>query len=124
VALAALDKLLDTQTDAQAAQALNAAGHRSGMGRPFTGPIVLHLRRANGLPSHKQRLRAAGKPTAAELAERFGVHMKTIPQTPARTGSALATRCTPDEEVHTESGSGALSASNTYTYSPATALAP
>lgn len=76
--LAALDKLLDTHTDAQAAQALNEAGHCSGMGRPFTGPIVFHVRRANGLPSHKERLWAKGKLTAAELAERLGVHTKTI----------------------------------------------
>ena len=39
--LAALDRLLDTHTDAQTAEALNAAGHRSGEGKPFTARIVL-----------------------------------------------------------------------------------
>jgi hypothetical protein len=50
--LAALDRLLDEHTDAQAAQRLNAAGHRSGERRPFTARIVGHLRRAHRLPSH------------------------------------------------------------------------
>ena len=39
--LAALDRLLDTHTDAETADALNAAGHRSGEGKPFTARIVL-----------------------------------------------------------------------------------
>jgi len=62
VTLAALDQLLDEHTDAETAQQLNAAGHRSGEGKPFTGRIVLELRRSNNLPSHAERLR--GKRTA------------------------------------------------------------
>ena len=58
--LAALDRLLDTHTDAQTANALNAAGHRSGEGKPFTARIVLEARRSNKLPSHAERLRAKG----------------------------------------------------------------
>lgn len=50
--LAALDRLLDTHTDAQAAAVLNQQGHRSGTGQAFTASIVLHLRRCNSLPSH------------------------------------------------------------------------
>ena len=42
--LAVLDRLLDTHTDAQTASVLNAAGHRSGEGKPFTSRIVLELR--------------------------------------------------------------------------------
>jgi DNA invertase Pin-like site-specific DNA recombinase/DNA-binding transcriptional regulator YiaG len=76
--LAALDRLLDTNTDAQAAEALNAGGHRSGTGQAFTPRIVLHLRRANGLPSHLERLRARGLLTMPELAERLGVHVSTV----------------------------------------------
>ena len=76
--LAALDRLLDTHTDAQAADALNANGHRSGTGQAFTPKIVLHLRRCNGLPSHLERLRARGLLTMPELAERLGVHVSTI----------------------------------------------
>ena len=76
--LAHLDRLLDDHTDAQAATALNMAGHHSGTGQPFTPSIVLHLRRSNGLPSHLQRLRSRGLLTIPELAEHLGVHPSTI----------------------------------------------
>ena len=76
--LAALDRLLDTHTDAQTAEALNAAGHRSGEGKPFTARIVLDVRRSNHLPSHAERLRAQGLLTKTELAARLGVHASTV----------------------------------------------
>jgi len=76
--LAALDRLLDEHTDAQAAQRLNAAGHRSGEGQPFTASIVGHLRRAHRLPSHADRLRAAGMLTLGETAARLAVSASTI----------------------------------------------
>jgi len=76
--LAALDRLLETHTDAQAAEALNRDGHHSGTGQPFTSYIVLHLRRGNGLPSHLERLRARGLLTIPEVAERLGVSTSTI----------------------------------------------
>ena len=76
--LAALDRLLDDHTDAQAATALNTAGHRSGEGKPFTGRIVLELRRSHHLPSHADRLRARGLLTLPETASRLGVHISTI----------------------------------------------
>ena len=67
--LAALDRLLDNHTDAETADALNAAGHRSGEGKPFTARIVLEARRSNNLPSHADRLRAQGLLTNTELAD-------------------------------------------------------
>jgi DNA invertase Pin-like site-specific DNA recombinase len=76
--LAALDQLLDDHTDAQAAEFLNQAGHRSGTGQAFTPRIVLHLRRSNSLPSHLDRLRAKGLLTMPEVADRLGVHPSTI----------------------------------------------
>lgn len=76
--LAELDRLLDDHTDAQTAELLNNAGHRSGTGQAFTPTIVMHLRRSNGLPSHLERLRARGLLTINELAERLGVHPSTI----------------------------------------------
>jgi MerR HTH family regulatory protein len=76
--LATLDQLLVTFTDGQAARALNDDGHRSGSGQPFTASIVFHLRRANNLASHAERLRAQGKLTMPELAQRLGVHTSTI----------------------------------------------
>ena len=76
--LATLDRLLDTHTDAETADALNAAGHRSGEGKPFTARIVLEARRSNNLPSHADRLRAKGLLTKTEIATRLGVHPSTI----------------------------------------------
>jgi DNA invertase Pin-like site-specific DNA recombinase len=76
--LAALDRLLDTHTDAETAAALNAAGHRSGEGKAFTGRIVFEARRSNNLPSHAERLRAQGLLTNTEIATKLGVHPSTI----------------------------------------------
>jgi hypothetical protein len=76
--LATLDRLLDHNTDAGAAAPLNAAGHRSGEGKPFTGRIVLDLRRAHHMPSHAERLRARGLLDMAEITRALGVHPTTI----------------------------------------------
>jgi DNA invertase Pin-like site-specific DNA recombinase len=76
--VAELDRLLDTHTDAQTADALNVAGHRSGENKPFTAGIVVHVRRKYHLPSHADRLRAQGLLTTTELAQRLTVHPSTI----------------------------------------------
>ena len=76
--VAELDRLLDTCTDTEAADALNAAGHRSGENKPFTAGIVVHVRRKYHLPSHADRLRAQGLLTADELAQRLCVHRSTV----------------------------------------------
>lgn len=76
--LAALDRLLDDHTDADVADQLNAAGHRSGEGKPFTARIVLHLRRAHQLPSHADRLRSHGMLNLTEIAERLDVNTHTV----------------------------------------------
>lgn len=76
--LTLLDRLLDQHTDAETAAKLNADGHRSGMGKPFTNRIVLELRRAHRLPSHADRLRARGLLTLTETAKLLGVHPSTI----------------------------------------------
>jgi DNA invertase Pin-like site-specific DNA recombinase len=76
--LAELHRLLDTHTDAQTADALNVAGHRSGENKPFTAGIVVHVRRKYHLPSHADRLRAQGLLTTTELAQHLEVHPSTI----------------------------------------------
>jgi DNA invertase Pin-like site-specific DNA recombinase len=76
--IAALDRLLDTHTDAEAAQALNTEGHRSGENKQFTAAIVIHLRHNYHLLSHADRLRAQGLLTTTELAQRLAVHPSTI----------------------------------------------
>ena len=75
---ALVDRLLDEHTDAEVAAKLNHDNHRSGTGKPFTAQIVLHLRRAHGLPSHAERLRAQGLLSLGEIAEQLGVHPSTI----------------------------------------------
>jgi len=76
--LTELDRLLDTHTDAETADALNVAGHRAEENKPFTTGIVVHICRKYHLPSHADRLRAQGLLTAAELAQRLCVHRSTI----------------------------------------------
>ena len=76
--LALIDRLLDDHTDAETANQLNQAGHRSGTDKPFTAYIVLRLRRANDLPSRHDRLRARGLLTLAEIAEHLDVHPGTL----------------------------------------------
>ena len=76
--LTELDRLLDTHTDAETAKALNADGHHSGEGKPFTAGIVVHIRRKYHLPSHADRLRAQGLLTTTELAQRLTVHPSTV----------------------------------------------
>ncbi|HXL59268.1 MAG TPA: helix-turn-helix domain-containing protein, partial [Mycobacterium sp.] len=68
----------DSCTDAEAAEQLNTAGHRSGENKPFTAGIVVHLRRKYHLPSHADRLRANGLLTTTEIAHHLGVHPTTI----------------------------------------------
>ncbi len=76
--IALLDRLLDDHTDAESAELLNDAGHRSGTGQPFTARIVLGIRRYSSLPSHADRLRARGLLTVHQIAEQLGVHPNTI----------------------------------------------
>lgn len=76
--VAALDRLLDTHTDAEAAEKLNTAGHHSGENKPFTAGIVIHLRHKYHLLSHAERLRAQGLLTTTELAQRLAVHPSTV----------------------------------------------
>jgi DNA invertase Pin-like site-specific DNA recombinase len=76
--LAMLDRLLDDHTDAETAQQLNAAGRRTGMNKPFTRQIVVHLRRAHQLPSHHERLHTRGLLTIDQTAQHLGVHPSTI----------------------------------------------
>jgi hypothetical protein len=75
---AMLDRLLDDHTDGETAEQLNTAGRRTGMNKPFTAHIIVHLRRAHDLPSHHQRLQARGMLTIEQTAQRLGVHISTI----------------------------------------------
>ena len=76
--LALIDRLLDDHTDAEIAERLSEAGHRSGEGRRITGQIVGNLRRGHGLPSRRERLRRAGMLSLVEMARRLDVHTTTV----------------------------------------------
>jgi hypothetical protein len=76
--LSLLDRLLDDHTDADVAELLNEAGHRSGEGKPFSARIVLHLRRAHDFPSHAERLRAGGMLDLTEMAKLLDVNTNTV----------------------------------------------
>ena len=69
----ALDTLLETCSDQEAAAQLNARGYRNWRGEPFTTKRTRYLRIAYGQASRCERLRARGYLTAAELAQQLGV---------------------------------------------------
>jgi DNA invertase Pin-like site-specific DNA recombinase len=74
----ALDRLLESCSDTQAAERLNAAGHRGWLGQPFTAKRVCTLRQRCGLKSRFERLRARGWLTVHEMAERLGLCTTTV----------------------------------------------
>ena len=69
----AVDALLDTCTDREAAARLNEAGHRNWKGQAFTFKKVTVLRYAYQLKSRFQRLRERGLLTGVEMARQLGV---------------------------------------------------
>jgi recombinase-like zinc beta ribbon protein/Homeodomain-like domain-containing protein len=76
--LTAIDRLLDTSTDAEVAAQLNAQEYRTFAGLPFQATHVSQLRRAHGLKDRLTRLRDAGMRTAAEVAAHLGVSEQTV----------------------------------------------
>ena len=68
----ALDVLLDTCTDTDAARQLNIAGHRTWQQRPFTNKTVAFVRRMYGLKSCRDRLLAKGYRRGADIAKELG----------------------------------------------------
>jgi hypothetical protein len=76
--VALIDQLLDDYTDNGVATMLNARGYLSGMGRPFHGRIVQHIRRDYQLRSRYARLRARGLLTRDEIADALHVSSSTV----------------------------------------------
>jgi DNA invertase Pin-like site-specific DNA recombinase len=74
----ALDTLLDTCTDTDAARALNIAGHQTWQQRPFTNKTVAFVRRTYGLKSCRDRLLAKGYRRGADIAKELGVSQTFI----------------------------------------------
>ena len=78
--IAAIDQLLESCSDAQAAKRLNEMGYGNWRQEPFTYVKVRRLRLQYKLSSRYQRLRAKGFLTAAELAKQLGVCIATVHQ--------------------------------------------
>jgi len=78
--VATLDRLLETHTDQQAADALNALGYRNWRNEPFNAKKVISVRCAYRLKGRRDRLLEKGFIPAEDLAKRFGVSVGTIHQ--------------------------------------------
>ena len=80
--VAALDRLLETHGDEDAARELNAMEFRNWKGEPYTAKGVGRVRRAYGLPNYlereKKRLRDQGFSTAAEVAAQLGFNERVV----------------------------------------------
>lgn len=76
--ISTLDRLLETHTDQQAADALNALGYRNWRQQPFTSKKVISVRCAYKLKGGAKRLLDKGFVRAEDLAKRFGVSVTTI----------------------------------------------
>jgi hypothetical protein len=70
--------LIDDHTYDETVKILNDKGLTGGCGKPFTVVSLTQLCRNRGIPSHHQRLRAAGMLTLEEIAAQFGVSTQTI----------------------------------------------
>ncbi len=73
-----IDRLLDRHTEGEVAEILNQSGFVSGTGKPFDARRVQVIRRAYGLTTRPQRLRARGLLTLEEVALWLGLHRETV----------------------------------------------
>lgn len=78
--LDALDRLLATCTDGEAAAELNRQGRTTGNGAPFHARNVRHLRRYHDLPSLAERLAERGFLSASAMARKLGIAVATVRQ--------------------------------------------
>lgn len=73
-----LDLLLDSCSDREASEQLNALGYRNWKGQPFTAKRARYVRIVYGLKSRYDRLRARGFLTAEEMAPQLGICAKQV----------------------------------------------
>jgi Recombinase/Recombinase zinc beta ribbon domain len=76
--IALIEHLLDDHTYDETVEILNDNGLTGGWGKPFTVVSLTQLCRNRNIPSHHERLRAAGMLTLEEIAAQFGVTTQTI----------------------------------------------
>ena len=93
--LALLDDTLDTHSDAEAADVLNAAGFRHWSGEPYTLRRVYRLRDRVGMPGHRERQQARlneqGYLTGRAMASQLGIDVSTLREW-AKRGRLLCVR--------------------------------
>jgi len=73
-----IDRLLDTHTDAEVAALLKKRGLHPSLTKDFTVVRIAYLRKAYGIKSLKERLRAGGLLTLREMARKFNVAPEAI----------------------------------------------
>ena len=73
-----IDQLLNDHTYDQTVEILNSKGLTGGWGKPFTVVSLTQLCKLRGIPSHHQRLRAAGMLTLDEIAAQLNVTTGTV----------------------------------------------
>jgi hypothetical protein len=73
-----IDEWLNEFTTQEIVERLNTQGLKSGSGQPFTPSRVRMLCWMYSLRSRRERLKAAGYRTAAELAKELGVSLGTV----------------------------------------------
>ena len=78
--LDALDRLLATCTDGEAAAELNRQGHATGNGAPFLARNVRNVRQYHHLPSLAERLAERGFLPARAMARKLGIAVSTVRQ--------------------------------------------
>jgi pimeloyl-ACP methyl ester carboxylesterase len=76
--IALIEELMDEHTVDEAVTILNSRGLTGGWGKPFSVSSLQALCRLRGIPSLRDRLRAAGMLTLAELADELGVTTATV----------------------------------------------
>jgi DNA-binding transcriptional MerR regulator len=73
-----IDELLNTHTYDETVRILNNQGLTGGWGKPFTVPTLTALCHARNIPSHADRLRAAGMLTTHEISTQLHATVSTI----------------------------------------------
>jgi len=73
-----INQLLNDHTYDQTVEILNSKGLTGGWGKPFTVVSLTQLCRNRNIPSHHERLRAAGMLTLEEIAAQLDVTAQTI----------------------------------------------
>lgn len=76
--ITALDEILETATDQQAAEHLNEQGHRTWRGEHFTAKKVSFVRRAYALKGRYERLRDRGFVTVKEIGAMLDISNTTV----------------------------------------------